>query len=172
MTEEQFDVVDEFDRVLFVAPRSEVHARRWLHRAVQIFVFNSRGELLIHRRSATKDEFPSRLNTSASGHLHTGEDYAAAAVRELQEELSLSGELERLHKFPASPETSHEHTVLYRLVTDATPHFDPGEIESGSFHSLPELGAWMERSPDEFTPCFVMLLKWYVSAFPLSEGDV
>src|SRR6187200_262654 len=98
MAEEQFDIVDEADRVLFVAPRSEAHTRKWLHRAVQVFVFNGRGELLIHRRSATKDEFPLRLNTSASGHLHAGEEYPAAAERELMEELSLAGELEPLHK--------------------------------------------------------------------------
>jgi isopentenyl-diphosphate Delta-isomerase len=162
MSEEHFDVVDEADRVLFSAPRSEVHARKWFHRAVQIFVFNSRGELLIHRRSATKDEFPGRLNTSASGHLHAGEDYDAAAERELQEELGLCGPLERLHKFPALVETSHEHTVLYRLVTDDPPRFDPEEIESGAFHSLQELAEWVVRSPEDFTPCFVLLLRWYL----------
>jgi isopentenyl-diphosphate delta-isomerase len=162
MAEEFFDVVDNTDRVLFAAPRSEVHAQRWLHRAVQMFVFNTRGELLIHRRSATKDEFPGRLNTSASGHLHAGEDYPQAAERELLEELGLTGELERLHKFPASEETSCEHTVLYRLVTDTPPRFDPEEIESGAFYPLAELAAWIERSPDDFTPCFVMLLRWYL----------
>ena len=58
MAEEFFDVVDERDRVIGRAPRSEVHARGWLHRAVHIFVFNSRGELLVQRRSAAMDMFP------------------------------------------------------------------------------------------------------------------
>ncbi len=54
MPEEIFDVVDSEDRVIGQAPRSEVHAKKLLHRAVHIFVFNSRGQLLIHRRSARR----------------------------------------------------------------------------------------------------------------------
>ena len=89
MSEEMFDVVDQDDKVLFQSPRSVVHANHWLHRAVHIFVFNSKGELLIHRRSATKDEAPLKCTSSASGHLAAGEDYATAAMRELEEELGL-----------------------------------------------------------------------------------
>lgn len=165
MAEEQFDVVDEADRVQFAAPRSEVHARKWLHRAVHIFVFNAQRDLLVHLRSATKDEYPSRLNTSASGHLHAGEDYDLSAERELQEELGLTGPLERLQKFAASPETSYEHTVLYRLVTDVPPRFDPEEIESGAFYSLPVLSDWIDRDPEAFTPCFRLLFRWYLQQF-------
>ncbi|MDZ4688967.1 MAG: NUDIX domain-containing protein [Planctomycetaceae bacterium] len=172
MTDEWFDVVDESDAVLYSAPRTEVHARRWLHRAAHIFVFNSRGELLVHRRSATKNEYPLRYNSSASGHLHAGEDYAPAAVRELEEELGLTGDLEFLHKFPASAETSYEHTVLYRMTTDATPRFDPEEIESGAYYSLRALLDWIARRPDDFTPCFLTLFGWYLAQFPLADGPL
>jgi isopentenyl-diphosphate delta-isomerase len=163
MPEELFDVVDAADRVLRQAPRSQVHANQWLHRAVHIFVFNSRGELLVHKRSATKDEHPSRYNSSASGHLQAGEDYWPSAIRELEEELGLTTDLEELHKFPASPETSYEHTVLYRTVTDVPPVFDPVEIESGEFVSLERLRGWMQERPSDFTPCFRVLWGWYES---------
>src|SRR4051794_19553070 len=63
--EERFDVVDDRDQILGQAPRSEVHAQHWLHRAVHIFVFNTRGELLIHQRTATKDECPLMFTSSA-----------------------------------------------------------------------------------------------------------
>ena len=79
MTEEMFDVVDEQDRVIGQAPRSEVHAKKLLHRAVHIFVFNSEGKLLIHRRSATKDEYPLCYTSSASGHVSAGETYDECA---------------------------------------------------------------------------------------------
>lgn len=161
MQEELFDVVDAEDRVIGQAPRSEVHAHRWLHRAVHIFVFNPAGELLIHQRSATKDEYPLRFNSSASGHLHAGEDYDAAAVRELAEELSLSSPLVRLTKFPAGPLTSYEHTVLYRTTTAERPTFLAEEILAGDFHPLEQIAAWMAARPDEFTPCFRTLFQWY-----------
>jgi len=171
MPEELFDVVDEQDRVLFQAPRSQVHAERWLHRAAHIFVFNSRGELLVHRRSAVKDECPLKLTSSASGHLAAGEDYAEAATRELSEELGLSAPLEFLTILPArGPETSYEHSALFRTSTDVPPTFDPLEIESGEFLPLAEVQARMSQTPDEFTPCFRALLTWYVQS-PFVTGS-
>src|SRR5580765_3560579 len=128
MPEEIFDVVDKHDRVVGQAPRSVVHAKKLLHRAVHIFVFNSQGELLVQKRSALKDEYPLCYTSSASGHLSAGETYEAAAPRELAEELGLAGPLEWLAKFPAGPQTSQEHTVLYRATTDAPPQIDPREI--------------------------------------------
>ena len=53
--DEIFDVVNERDEVIGRATRSEVHERGLLHRAVHIFVFNSRGELFIQKRSMSKD---------------------------------------------------------------------------------------------------------------------
>lgn len=159
--EEMFDVVDEHDQVIGQAPRSIVHARKLLHRAVHIFVFNSRGELLLQKRSSLKDEYPRCYTSSASGHLSAGETYEAAAPRELTEELGLTARLERLAKFPAGPETSHEHTVLYRAKTDKPPVIDPQEIEAATFHSLEEIASMLVREPEKFSPCFVTLFDWY-----------
>lgn len=167
--EEMFDVVDADDRVIGQAPRSEVHARGWLHRAVHILVFNSRGELLLQRRSAAKDQFPLCYTTSASGHVGAGETYEESAPRELEEELGLRAPLEFLAKFPASPDTAHEHSVVYRTVTDDAPVFDPGEIESGGFYPLAEVLRWSETEPEAFTPPFRLLLKWYVETYGLGD---
>ena len=166
MNEEMFDVVDQDDRVLFQATRSTVHANRWLHRAVHIFVFNSRGELLVHRRSATKDEAPLKLTSSASGHLSAGEDYATAAIRELNEELGLVADVEFLGIFPANGiETSFEHSGLYRTITDETPIFDPEEILSGEYYPLATIEQMVANFPDDFTHCFRSLFHWYLQRF-------
>jgi isopentenyl-diphosphate Delta-isomerase len=169
-SEEYFDVADEHDRTIGRELRSVVHARKLLHRAVHIFVLNSRGELLLQLRSAIKDEYPDCYTSSASGHLSAGETYDAAAPRELDEELGLAGPLERLHKFPAGPQTSHEHTVLYRLVTDAVPRIDPQEIAAAEFHSFDEIAAMISREPDRFSPCFVTLFEWYQSRYNACGG--
>lgn len=162
MIEELFDVVDEQDQVLRQAPRSVVHAHHWLHRAAHIFVFNTRGELLIHRRSATKDECPNVCTSSASGHLAAGEDYATAAVRELEEELGLISPLEFLGIIPADgANTSFEHSGLFRTTTDQPPCFDPVEIASGEFLPLAEIASRLECDPTDFTPCFQVLFRWY-----------
>lgn len=160
---ELFDVCDEQDRVIGQAPRGEVHARGLLHRAVHVFVFNSRGELLLHRRSTQKDEYPLRITSSASGHLAVGEDYATAAVRELEEELGLVAPLEFAAKFPAGAETANEHTQLFIAHTDATPVPDPDEIAALEWVTPDEVGQRIADNPDDFTPPFRLLFAWFAS---------
>ena len=161
-TEEIFDVCDECDRVIGQAPRSIVHARKLLHRAVHVFVINSTGQLLVQKRSATKDEYPLCYTSSASGHLATGESYDAAAQRELLEELGLRAALQPLHKFAAGPHTSYEHTMLYLAQTDGRPQPDPAEICALACHEPAALECLIAQSPAEYSPCFVTLLRWFV----------
>jgi 16S rRNA (adenine1518-N6/adenine1519-N6)-dimethyltransferase len=160
--EEIFDVCDEEDRVIGQAPRSVVHARRLLHRAVHVFVVNSAGQLLLQQRSAAKDEFPLCYTSSASGHLAAGEDYAAAAARELQEELGLALALRPLHKFKATPQTSYEHTMLYLARTDQTPRPDSAEIASLVFSRPWELPPLIAEAPERFSVCFLTLFEWFL----------
>src|SRR2546423_1123818 len=116
MSEEIFDVVNEHDEVVGQQPRSEVHRLGLMHRAVHVLVFNKHGHVFLQKRSMTKDRQPGLWDSSASGHLDTGESYDACAVRELREEigLNLGAPPERLFKLPASLETDHEHLWIYR----------------------------------------------------------
>ena len=57
---------------------------------VHIAIFNSRGQMLIQQRQATKFGWPSMWDISASGSVITGETTSMAAERELGEELGLS----------------------------------------------------------------------------------
>lgn len=159
--EEWFDVVDEQDRVLRSAPRSEVHGCGLLHRAAHVWVFNSRGELLIHLRSAGKEEEPSKWTSSAAGHLSAGETYAQAASRELQEELGLVADLEFWHKIPSGPDVGYEHTALYVCRCDHPPTPDPREIAEFRYESPERIRDWLEREPRLFTNPFRLLFRWY-----------
>jgi 16S rRNA (adenine1518-N6/adenine1519-N6)-dimethyltransferase len=161
MPEEIFDVVNERDEVIGQAPRSEVHARKLLHRAVHVFVVTSRGELLLQKRSEFKDEFPLKFTSSASGHLAAGETYDEAAPRELREELGIVGPLVRLQKFAAGPKTSYEHTVLYRVDSDSPPTIDPEEVAELLTWPMAEVQRRVEANPDEFCPAFRVLFEWF-----------
>ncbi len=163
MPEEQFDICDENDNVIGQAARSVVHAENLLHRAVHIWVFNSRGELMIHLRSQWKDQFPLIYTSSASGHVDAGETYEVAAIRELREELQLTGTLEFLTKLPASPATAYEHTVLFRLTSDETPTPDPAEIQSIHYERPEKIWQMLQESPEQFTPPFQQLMHWWHS---------
>ena len=161
MNEEMFDVVDEHDQILCQQPRSEVHRRKLLHRAVHIFVFRSDGQLLIHKRSPDKEEFPSVWTSSASGHVSAGEDYVATAPRELLEELGIRSALIQLHRFTACPETSFEFTVLFQCHSDDPIAFDQSEITEVRWLTVQEIFAWRSNQPQDFSPAFCLLFDWY-----------
>ena len=105
MPEEIFDVVNERDEVVGQNTRREVHRLGLKHRAVHVLVFNSRGETFLQKRSMTKDREPGKWDSSSSGHVDSGEDYDACAVRELREEIGLTVAQapERLFKIAAVP---------------------------------------------------------------------
>lgn len=102
MSEEIFDIVNERDEVIGQNTRREVHARGLWHRAVHVLVFNARGEVFLQKRSMLKDTAKGKWDSSASGHLDTGEAYDACAVREVREEIGL----ELYHRASQSAEAS------------------------------------------------------------------
>ena len=88
--DEILDVVDEQDRVIGQKLRSELYAAGQKNfRVVNAFIEDSRGLILIPRRSQERKMFPGALDTSVGGHVLAGEDYLDALIRETQEECGL-----------------------------------------------------------------------------------
>jgi isopentenyl-diphosphate delta-isomerase type 1 len=159
--DEIFDVVNDRDEVIGQATRCEVHERGLKHRAAHVLLFNPKGELFVQKRSDTKDTFPGRYDSSASGHLDTCETYDACAARELHEELGirvLRQELVRLFKINACQETGWEFVWVYTLRGDYAPHVNPSEIEAGEFWNLARVRAEMAEQPERFAPSFRRIL--------------
>ena len=150
---ELFDVVDAQDRVVGRAPRGEVHAKNLLHRATHVLVHDARGRLFLQRRSLGKDTFPGCWDSSCSGHLDAGEDYPAAARRELGEEIGwhdASLPLRPLLKLAASAATGHEFIQIYLLGPVAGPFdLNPAEISEGRWVTPAGLDALVREHPEQ-----------------------
>ena len=74
MKDEPVDIVDEKDNVIDTVPRSEMRKNNLRHRTAYFMVFNSKGELLITKRSKTKDIYPD-LYEIPGGTLGKSESY-------------------------------------------------------------------------------------------------
>jgi isopentenyldiphosphate isomerase len=161
MVEEIFDVVNERDEVIGRCTRSEVHRLGLRHRAVHVLVFNSRGEIFLQKRSMKKDRQPGLWDSSASGHLDSGECYDACAVRELREEigLNLSAAPERLFKLAASTQTDQEHVWVYRCEAEGPFVLHPDEIERGDWFTVSAVTEWMKLRPEEFASALILIWR-------------
>ncbi len=158
---EKFDVVDEQDRVIGVEPRGVVHARDLRHRAIHLFVFNAAGELFLQKRSAWKDRHPGKWDSSAAGHLDSGEGYLEAARRELREELGLplevvaSLDLEEVAALEARETTGWEFIRVYEARHEGPFHWPAAEIEWGGFFPTVVVARWISARPGDFAPGFL-----------------
>ncbi len=165
MSEEIFDIVNERDEVIGQAPRKQVHARGLWHRAIHVLVFNSRGEIFLQKRSLKKDIAAGKWDSSSSGHLDTGEDYDACAVRELREELGLklAQPPQRLFKIEACQETGWEFCWIYRGASDGPFTLHPEEIETGDWFTPEAVSKWVAEKPGDFASAFLLIWKLYLT---------
>ena len=158
--DEVFDVVDDADEVTGQATRREVHERNLLHRAVHVFVLNRHGELLLQKRSRFKDVHPGVWDSSVAGHLDAGESYAAAAIRELHEEMGIEGLIpDEIGRVGPCESTGWEHVRLYLVRWDGTPRFPCSEVEATLWMGPAELQSWIECRPEDFAEGFLECWK-------------
>src|SRR3954466_7836233 len=165
MSEEYFDVVDESDNVIGRASRSDVHRDGLFHRAVHVLVFDSDGRLFLQKRSANKDTFPGKWDSSASGHLCEGEDYDRCAVRELEEEIGLrvAAPPERLFKIGACADTGQEHVWVYRCFSDGPLALNADEVERGDWFTPEAISRWLREAPGDFATAFPRIWRTCVT---------
>jgi len=163
--EDIFDIVDEKDRVIDNAPRSEVHASGARHRAVHIFVFNTKGEILLQLRSASKDKHPGTWDTSCCGHVDSGETYDIAAAREFQEELGPETlpEFHVVGKCDACQQTGQEFVTVYKCLSDSVFHPCPKEIDELRWISPENMEQEFREIPESYAPALPYLWEKYRS---------
>lgn len=159
---EVFDVVDENDQVIGQSTRAEIHRSGQLHRAVHIFVFNKRRDLLLQLRSRWKDVHPSTWDSSAAGHLDAGEDYHSCAVREIKEELGIEKEaLIEIGKLSPCAATGWEFVTLYAAQYQGALRYPCSEIDAVQWFPLPVIEAWLENRPGDFATGFIECWKLF-----------
>lgn len=144
--------VDRDNRITGSAARDEVRRRNLIHRACYILVFNPHGLLFIHRRSASKDLYPGCWDSAVGGIVLHGESYRESAVRELDEELSISG-VRLDHHFDHYFETPTNRVwgAIFSCCHPGPFRLQPEEIDTGHFanpETIRELSSRQPFAPD------------------------
>src|SRR5208282_5126554 len=141
MQEELLEIVDKDGRSLGVAPRSSVHGNpSLLHKVVHVLVFNSTGELLLQKRSMSKDVEPGKWDTSVGGHVSAGEDTSLAVYREMKEELGVDTcEPGFLYSYIHSNTFESELVYTHSCIHNGPFLFNAGEIDAVRFWRIEEI---------------------------------
>jgi isopentenyl-diphosphate delta-isomerase type 1 len=141
--DEFFEIVDAEDRVIGRALRSECHGNpQLIHRVAHVLVFDRQGRLLLQKRSMNKDVQPGKWDTSVGGHLDPGETYAAAAKREMLEELGIADlPLTFLYAYPMRNDFESENVATFTTCHDGPFLFSVSEIDEVRFWTAQEIDA-------------------------------
>ncbi len=136
--DERLEIVNKNGTTIGCAPRSEIHRNpSMIHKVVHILVFNEHGELLLQKRSASKDIAPEKWDTSVGGHVCPAEDIHNAAKREMHEELGLiSTELTFLYSYIYSTGYETEMVYTFSCVHNGPFSFNKEEIDAVKFLNL------------------------------------
>jgi isopentenyl-diphosphate Delta-isomerase len=89
MKEEIIQVYDKDNNPIGCTSRSNAHKKGLWHRTIHIWIYNSKGEILIQKRSRKKIFYPSKWDISIAGHLSCEEKILDTAAREVREEIGI-----------------------------------------------------------------------------------
>ena len=87
---EKVILVDKTDHQIGEMEKQEAHIKGLLHRAFSIFIFNSKGEVLLQQRAFHKYHSGGLWTNTCCSHPRNGETTIQAANRRLMEEMGMS----------------------------------------------------------------------------------
>lgn len=152
--------VDEQDRLLGSLPRAELRERDLIGRAAYILLFNSAGELCVHRRTLSKAIYPGYWDVAAGGMVQAQESYEESATRELEEELGIRGVPLRAHqRFFFDEPGNRVWCAVFSAVSDDPLRLQPEEVLEARF--LPVADVMRHALETPYCPDSMAALEGY-----------
>lgn len=163
-------VYDADGRLTETAPRSLVRARNLRHACVAVLVRNGSDQVYLHRRTETKDVYPGHYDVVAGGVLQPGETPMNAALREVEEELGVTGvALVPLGEAEYEDDVARYHAFGYLADYDGPIRWQPEEVAWGAWVTLGELRAMIADPNRRFAPDTLALLEKWMAAVAASR---
>lgn len=158
-------LVDKNDKEVGYCEKEKCHIiPAKLHRAFSVFIFNSKGQVLIHKRSSMKKTWPGYWTNACCSHPRKGELVNAAAKRRLNEELGFSCSLKEVFSFVYKAdfdkkygENEFDHVFVGKYNGTIMP--DKNEVDEWKFVDAEWLKKDVRKCPEKYTPWLKMSLE-------------
>lgn len=158
-------LVDTNDQPIGVCEKLKAHETGQLHRAISVFIFNDKKQMLLQRRALSKYHSGGLWTNACCSHPKPGELTENAAKRRLQEEMGI--ECTPLHfafSFIYKAEldkglTEHELDHVFIGSSEQVPNPDPAEVSEFKYMSLHELSADLKKHPEKYTYWFKYIFE-------------
>ncbi len=167
MTDELVDAIDEKGNVLEVVLKKDAHIRGLLHKTVISQVIRTDGKWLLVRQSSDKQD-AGQYVSPVGGHVMSGESNVEALLREVEEEIGLTGEIryelvgqDRYHRQIIGRDENHLF-VIYKIYSDVPPVLNE-ESDHFIYFSEEELHLELKNKPEHFGAAFHFVIKTFFS---------
>jgi len=160
---EDIILVNEKDEEIGLGYKMPVHKEGFLHRAFSIFVFNSKGEMLLQKRALDKYHSAGLWSNTCCSHPKPEEELLSAAHRRLKEEMGFDCDLSEktAFKYKATLGELVEYEYDHIIVGDfnGTPKINKSEVCDWKWIGVNEVKKDMLKNPEEYTFWFKVALN-------------
>lgn len=158
-------LVNEADEQIGTMEKMAAHRNAVLHRAFSVFIFNTKGEMLLQQRALKKYHSGGLWTNACCSHPLPGEETGAAARRRLWEEMGFGTPLKKVFDFIYRSEfdnglTEYEYDHVYTGVFDGPIYPNAEEVHDYCFKSMNEIESSLQSHAQKYT-------AWFGIAFPL-----
>lgn len=161
---DQVILVNELDVEVGFADKIDAHKQALLHRAFSVFIFNSKGKMLLQKRAFDKYHSAGLWTNACCSHPKPGEELVIAAKRRLSEEMGINVVLEKAFDFIYKTEFNNgltEYEFDHVLIGKSDSEIKPctKEVADYCFKKIEEVEVELELHPQKYT-------EWFKIAFP------
>ena len=167
MNTQEVILVNENDEVIGTIEKLQAHKEGLLHRAFSIFIFDSKGRMLLQQRAIDKYHGGQLWSNTCCSHPYPGEEVEVATLRRLKEEMGFTTVLKKVFSFCYRAEVEnnlveHEYDHVFTGVYEGPIEINNSEVADYCYEEMSSIKWALKEKPEKFT-------AWFKLAFPTIE---
>lgn len=144
--------------------KMEAHEKGILHRAFSIFIFNAKGEMLLHQRAHDKYHCGGLWTNAVCSHPRPGESQSGALKRKMHQEMGFFTEVTKAFDLTYRAELDNglienEFDEVFYAVYEGQLTPNPKEVQAYRYADIPSIRLEIKQDPAQFTPWFKLLFE-------------